>query len=227
MRLSQWLKLSVLLLDAQLQSKKVETLDFHNRYRALHSICINVYRKLGIEIKVEGVQHIPLTQAAYFISNHQGTFDPLLLIAASPVPMTFISKVENLKLPVVKTWGKLIGFITFDRLSFDENVSMLRQTIRSLKEGRNVLIFPEGTRSKSQSLLPFKEGALLPAYMAKVPVICVTQNYGYECDGLSPVKHTLQVTFHPPIAYEEYQSLSHTSMMEQCVNLIQSTLKGS
>lgn len=225
MKLNQWVHLVGLLIDAQFKSKYALPEDFQGRYHQLRSICINVFIKLGIDVRVEGVENIPSDQAVYFVSNHQGTFDPLILITANPIPMTFISKVENLKLPVIKTWGNLIGFITFDRESFDENVSMLRQTIRFLKDGKNVLIFPEGTRSKGQTLLPFKEGALLPAYMAKVPIVCITQNYGYECDRFNKIKHPLEVIFHPPITYEDYQSLSHKETMDLCVSSIQSKLK--
>lgn len=225
MSILQWLKFMGVLLNAKQQIPLAKTEDFAGRYRRLRAICLGFYKNFKIDIEVTGVENIPVGEAVYFISNHQGTFDPLLLVAANPQPMTFISKVENLKLPVIGTWGKLIGFITFDREAFDENVTMLRSAIRTLKDGKSILVFPEGTRSKQQTLLPFKTGAILPAYLAKANVVCVTQNYNHECDRLGQLKHRLEVHFHPMLRFDQYQNLSHQQTMDFCVQTIQSKLK--
>lgn len=227
MKISQWLKFSKTLLIAKLKTKEAQALDFSGRYAIIHDICKNFYKDLKIETEFTGVENIPTDEAVYYISNHQGTFDPLLLIAANPNPMTFISKKENLKLPVIADWGKLIEFITFDRENFDQNVSMLRQATRFLKEGKSVLVFPEGTRAKGQTLLPFKSGAVLPAFLAKAKIIPVTQNFGFECDGTDPVKHTLSVHFHPALLPENYKQKTHEEIMNECVQIISSKLKSN
>lgn len=225
MNLVQWFHFSNTLLKAQRSIQTAQRLDFNERYSILHQLCKDFYQSAKIELVVSGLENIPKDEAVYYLSNHQGTFDPVLLIAANPNPMTFISKVENLKLPIISKWGKLIEFVTFDRDRFEDNVAMLRQSIRLLKQGKSVLVFPEGTRSKKQALLPFKAGALHPAYLAKTNIICVTQNYGYQSDGLKKIDKTLEVTFHPMIAYEQYSKDSHEVMMEKCVKTIESKLK--
>lgn len=227
MKITQWLKFSKILVKAKLKTKEAQPLDFAGRYAIIHDICKDFYKDLKLETEFTGVENIPSDEAVYYISNHQGTFDPLLLIAANPNPMTFISKKENLKLPVIADWGKLIEFITFDRDDFDQNVSMLRQATRFLKSNKSVLVFPEGTRAKGQDLLPFKSGAVLPAFLAKSKIVCVTQNFGFECDGTSPVKHTLSVHFHPPLLPEDFRQKSHDEVMNECVKIIESKLKSA
>lgn len=227
MKITQWLKFSKTLAIAKWKTREAEKLDFAGRYEIIHHICSNFYKDLKINTEFSGLENIPKNEAVYYVSNHQGTFDPLLLIAANPNPMTFISKKENLKLPVISDWGQLIEFITFDRENFDQNVTMLRQAMRFLKDGKSVLVFPEGTRAKGQDLLPFKSGALLPAYLSKAKIVCVTQNYGYECDGTKPIQHTLSVHFHPPLLPEDYKLQSHEETMDRCVTIIKSKLRSS
>lgn len=225
MSIQQWGLFLIVLWKAHQKAKVAQSLTFQERYAIIRKICVDFYQDLKIKMLVSGLDNIPSDEAVYFVSNHQGTFDPLLLIAANPHPMTFISKVENLKLPVIGNWGKLIGFITFDRDAFDENVAMLRQATRTLKEGKSLLVFPEGTRSKQQTLLPFKTGAILPAYLAKATVVCITQNYNHECDHLGKLTHPLEVIFHKALRYDDYKHLTHQEMMSLCTATIQSSLK--
>lgn len=227
MKLLQWVKFVKILLSAKTKASQSQSLNFNERYQVVHEICQNFYQTLTIQTQFSGLENIPKDEAVYYVSNHQGTFDPLLLIAANPNPMTFISKKENLKLPIISQWGKLIEFITFDRDNPDQNMIMLRQATRTLKLGRSILVFPEGTRSKRQALLPFKAGSLLPAYLANVKIMCVTQNYNHECDQFKKIEHTLSIHFHPPLHPEEFKTKSYEETMEQCVELIASKLETS
>jgi len=126
---------------------------FETRFQCLQKNCQNLLKVMGIEIEMIVSSKIDLKETYYLVSNHQGTLDPILIMASSPFPHSFISKKENLKIPVVKTWGRLIEFITFDRTNFEQNVAMLRSATRYLKEGRSLLIFPEGTRSRRRKLV--------------------------------------------------------------------------
>lgn len=225
MNLGQWSQLALTLWEANKRSQNAETLSFSERYKILHKLCGDFTQKAKIKLNVSGLENIPKDEPVYYVSNHQGTLDPVLLIAANPNPMTFISKSENLNLPVISKWGKLIEFVTFDRDSFEENVAMLRQSTRLLKQGKSVLVFPEGTRSKQQDLLPFKAGALHPAYLSKVKIICVTQNYGFQCDGFKNIQNTIDIHFHPALNHQDYSQRSHEEVISECVKLIQSKLK--
>lgn len=96
-------------------------------------------------------------------------------------PLSFISKIENESIPLLGMWAVNIGTIHFDRETREGNVHMLREVIRALKK-RNLLIFPEGTRSKSDELNEFKDKAFRPAIMAKSIIVPVTLNGAYCLD---------------------------------------------
>ena len=143
-------------------------------------------------------------------------------MASSPFVHSFISKKENLKIPVVKTWGKLIEFITFDRSNFEQNVAMLRQATRTLKEGRSLLIFPEGTRSRGENLLPFKEKALSPAYFAKRGIVPLSLKNAYTLDKLGFKQHKITLTYHDPIAYSVLSEMSYLDCADHLSKIIAS-----
>ena len=65
-------------------------------------------------------------------------------------------------MPIFGRWACNIGTIHFDRESREGNVHMLREAARELKQGKNLLVFPEGTRSMGDTMHDFKAGALLP-----------------------------------------------------------------
>jgi 1-acyl-sn-glycerol-3-phosphate acyltransferase len=220
MRFFQWLSFIFYLPHFVNLAKKVEPLSFHERFKLLQSSCIELLKALKVELSITLPDELNLDQAYYLVSNHQGTFDPILLVASSPVAHSFISKVENLKLPIIGQWGRLIEFITFNRDDFNENVSMLRQATRFLKEGKSLLVFPEGTRSKSNQLNAFKVGAFLPAYMSKSAILPVAMVNAYT------LKHRKKITIHygQPIAYEAYKDLSYEDLSEQLHQSIQTLM---
>ena len=226
MNLTQWLKFMALLIQVYFSSLKQKSRSFDKRWFTLKGWCVRFFSFLKIPYTVIQKGE-PITETVYFVSNHQGQFDPILIMAALNRPMTFISKIENLKIPVIGKWGRLIGFITFKREAFDDNVTMLRQSARTLKEGRSILIFPEGTRSRGNELLTFKPGALLPAYLAKVSIVPITQIHTHELDKTGKLKHTLQVIIDEPIPYEHYKNTPYAEMAEKIHDLIQNNIKNA
>ncbi len=220
----QWIKFFALLIPVYFSALKQKNRTFEQRWITLRNWSITFFKLMKIKYKVT-YRTEPTADTVYYVSNHQGLFDPILLMASAQNSMTFVSKVENLKYPVIGTWGKLIGFITFKREDFDANVTMLRQCARTLKSGRSILIFPEGTRSRGNDLLPFKSGALLPAYLAKVSIVPVTQIYTYEMDHLGQLKHCLQVIYDEPIAYAQYKDISYVQMAEHLHDQIESNIR--
>jgi 1-acyl-sn-glycerol-3-phosphate acyltransferase len=211
MRIWQWLIFATQLPRFAALARRAEKLNYHERFALLQKACQQLLRSLRVELRVQAPQHLNPQQAYYLVSNHQGTFDPILLVAGAPLAHSFISKVENLKLPVIGTWGRLIEFITFKREDRSDNVTMLRQATRALQSGRSLLVFPEGTRSKSNTLLPFKSGALLPAYMAKVPILPLALTHAATLKDTP----TIHLVYGEPIPFQDYQTLSYEELSER------------
>ena len=170
--------------------------------------CLMVISDLGYKLDVKGLENLTIDKSIYFVSNHQGTFDPAIIIAACNVPLSFISKVENLKLPLIGSWSLTLDNIHFDRSAREGNIHMLRESARRLKAGDNMLIFPEGTRSKCDNVSEFKVGSIQPAYLSKATIIPVTLNNSYAFDQSKPKSKLMGVTFGKPIPYEEYKKFS-------------------
>ena len=158
-----------------------------------------ILKVLGLHLEIQGQDHIPKDRTIYFVCNHQGTLDPALILASCPVSVAFISKKENEKMPIFGQWAKNIGSLHFDRESREGNVHMLREASRQLKKGKNLLIFPEGTRSKADRMHEFKAGALLPAYMAKAVIVPVVLHHSYILDVNEKVSRNLKIEYGKPV----------------------------
>lgn len=208
-----WFVGVLLLIPAQIMGHILKKKDFSTKYAWLHRWCINFIKINNIPFKVEGEQHL-FKDTVFYACNHQSFIDPILISAAIPYPMTYISKAENNKLPVVRLWAKNIEMIAFDRADFNENVAMLRSAARKLQEGRSILIFPEGTRSKTDQLLPFKVGALLPATLAKVPIVPVALINANLLNQRTKIKSEVIVSIGEPILPAQYKGLSHQQLSD-------------
>jgi len=219
MTFARWLKFIYLLILVYLDSFKVKSMDFKQRYQRLNHWCKEFFRRMPFKLNVMGLENLEPNQSYYYVSNHQGSFDPVVLVAANPNAHTYISKSENLKLPVIGKWGKLIGFIPFKREAFDENVTMLREASRKLKKGQSICVFPEGTRSKSNELIYFKAGALVPAYLAKVAIVPTSMVNAFQLDH-SKVD-SITVIYGKPIHYADYKDLTYDQSMKMIVEVIQ------
>ena len=180
-----------------------------------------VLKYLGYDLTVKGAKQIPKKETIYFVSNHQGTLDPVLVLASCPVHLAFISKKENEFLPVFGRWARNIGTIHFDRESREGNVHMLRQAARELKQKKNFLIFPEGTRSKGDMMNEFKPGALLPAYLSKATIVPVVLKKAYVLDtDIKNIKN-LEIEYGKPIHADEYKKISQEEFAKELHDWIQ------
>lgn len=184
------------------------------RYLIIQKWSRFLIRYLGYDLTIEGVENIPNNEAVYFVSNHQGTLDPALIVASSPVPVSFISKKENEKLPIFGCVAKNLETIHFDRDSREGNIFMLREATRYLKAGKNLLIFSEGTRSKGDEMNEFKIGSLQPAYLGKATLVPVTLNNAYCIDDKKDKNKHLKITYGKAIPYEEYKQFKHPEMTQ-------------
>ena len=182
-------------------------------------------RFLGYHLRVEGQDNIPTSGPVYFVSNHQGTLDPALVVASCPLPMAFISKKENEKMPIFGRCAQLIGTIHFDRETREGNVYMLRESVRRMKAKKSLLIFPEGTRSKGDKMNEFKAGALQPAYMAKATIVPVTLNNAYCIDDKKDKNTHLKITYGKAITHEQYAQYKADEMSDILFQEIESKIE--
>jgi 1-acyl-sn-glycerol-3-phosphate acyltransferase len=132
----------------------------------------------GIRTRVAGREHVPAGQAVVFCANHQSNVDPPILFHALHRRLHVLFKKELTKLPLLGTAFQIGGFVPIDRGSREQSMAAIEQAAESLRQGNSFLTFPEGTRSRTGALLPFKRGPFLMALKAQVPVVPVAVQGG-------------------------------------------------
>ena len=126
----------------------------------------------GIRYRVAGREHVPGT-AVVFCSNHESNVDPPLLFRALHPQLHVLYKAELHKFPLMGTLFDIGGFVPIDRGDRDKALASIARGAAALRSGLSFLIFPEGTRSRTGELLPFKKGGFIMALEAQVPIVPV------------------------------------------------------
>jgi 1-acyl-sn-glycerol-3-phosphate acyltransferase len=132
----------------------------------------------GIRTRVAGRENVPAGQAVVFCSNHQSNIDPPILFNALHRRLHVLFKKELTKLPLLGKAFQVGGFVPIDRASREQSMAAIDQAAESLRQGNSFLTFPEGTRSRTGTLLPFKRGPFLMALKAQVPIVPVAVQGG-------------------------------------------------
>ena len=132
----------------------------------------------GIRYERSGTEHLPSDRAAVYCSNHQSNVDPPVLFAALHPRMHILYKQELDRLPLLPRAFRRGGFISVDRRNKEAAIRSIDEGARSIRSGNSFLIFPEGTRSRTEGLLPFKKGGFIMAIKAQAPIVPVAVQGG-------------------------------------------------
>lgn len=148
----------------------------------------------GIRYRVVGRENVPGT-AVVFCSNHESNVDPPVLFEALHQRLHVLYKAELHKFPIMGTVFDIGGFVPIDRSDRESAMRSIAAGAESLKAGNSFLIFPEGTRSRTGALLPFKKGGFIMAIEAQVPVVPVAISGGRSAMRKgSPIVRPVQVS---------------------------------
>lgn len=134
----------------------------------------------GIRYRVTGASTVPAGRAVVFCSNHESNVDPPVLFRALHPRLHILFKAELKKLPIL---GKVMlagGFVAVERERREASMASIDQAADSIRGGNSFLIFPEGTRSRTSDLLPFKKGGFIMAIKAQAPIVPVAISGGRD-----------------------------------------------
>ena len=140
----------------------------------------DILRAAGTPVIVEGLEHIPRDQPVIYASNHSSMFDIWALSATLPDSVRFVAKKELFKIPLLGPAMRSAGHIPIDREARKKAFEAYNEAARTIKRGVTPVVFPEGTRSRTGELLPFKNAPFGLAIAAQVPVIPIYVHHTFE-----------------------------------------------
>ena len=163
----------------------------------------------NVTVEVHGMENIPEKDGFIFYPNHQGLFDIMTFYQSCPRPFAFVIKKEASKVILLKQVIAALGSYAIDREDIRQSMQVIKQVSEDVQNGKNFLIFAEGTRSKmGNKLLDFKGGSFKSAVKAKCPIVpcALIDSYKpFDEKSIKPV--TVKLVYLPPIMYDEYASM--------------------
>lgn len=197
---------------------------WHARLWARLGLALN-----GITVTLAGTEHLP-DGPVIFMSNHQSNFDILSLLAAIPNQLHWIAKKELFDIPVFGPSMRRGGYIPLNRGDGRKALQSMDEAAATIRHGKSVMLFPEGTRTPDGNLLPFKRGGFILARKAAVPIIPVTINGSGKINPANRIRlyrGNIAIILHPPVVVPSglRRSESETWMMETVRDRIESSLE--
>ncbi|MFD6159077.1 HAD-IB family hydrolase [Nocardia sp. NPDC060256] len=136
----------------------------------------------GVHVRVTGAANARAPRPAVFLFNHQSQFDIIIVPEVLHGGVTGIGKKELTRNPIFGPLMRFVGVTFIDRSSTDKAKAALAPVVDTLRGGLSIAVAPEGTRSYTPEVGPFKKGAFHIAIQAGVPVIpIVIRNAGEIC----------------------------------------------
>jgi 1-acyl-sn-glycerol-3-phosphate acyltransferase len=138
-------------------------------------LCVRIAMALlGIRVVVVGREHIQRQRAALYCVNHASNVEPPILFAVlrELTPgLKVVYKAVLRKLPILGRGFDVVGFVPIEREHRERATQAIDKGVDTVRAGHSLLMFPEGTRSRTGELLPFKRGAFVLAIKGQVPVV--------------------------------------------------------
>ena len=178
------------------------------------------------KIEFQGVDNIPLEGACIITPNHVSYADPIWITIPMARRVYYMAWDKPFQIPVLGLLMRMFGAFPVN-LDVAADASAQREAIELLRKGRALVMFPEGGRTRTGKLMPFKMGAFRLALVHGVPIVPVTIKGAetiWPVGQMLPRPGKLTITYHPPIEIEKLQEeASRLEMKERARQLARKT----
>lgn len=187
-----------------------------DRYKVAKRAVSILQRNGFIHTNVYGTDNLPTEGGYVMYANHQGKYDALGIISGHPLPCTVMIDDKRSHHLVTSQFITLLKGIRLDKTDMKTQMKTILQVIAQVKEGRRIIIFPEGgyshNRNEVHDFLPGAFQCATKSHSPIIPVALIDSYKPFELNSLKPV--TTQVHFLPPIQYEDYKGLTTREIAE-------------
>lgn len=206
---------------------KLEKYTEEERYEHLRKICYRANKGGRVDVECYGKENIPKENGYIMFPNHQGMYDVLTIISTHEKPLSVVMKKELQNIPLLKHILKAMRAHSIDREDVRQSMQVINAVSKEAAQGRNFVIFAEGTRSKQGNTVgEFKGGSFKSAYKAKCPIVPIALVDCFKPFDIPSIKRVkVKVIYLPPITYEEYKDMKTTEIAQMVQEKIQQTIR--
>ena len=184
----------------------------------------------GVRLEVVGVEHVDPATSYVVASNHQSTFDIMAHFLALPIPIRFLAKKELFDVPLLGWALRRLHMVPVDRFTGRKVYAEIEQDSAStIAQGNSIIVYPEGTRTTTGDLLPFKNGAFYIAVRNSLPVLPTTIGGSFEA-WLPRAKiirgGRVKLVIGPPVSTKDLTIDDAPRLRDEVKTIIEDTLAG-
>jgi 1-acyl-sn-glycerol-3-phosphate acyltransferase len=175
----------------------------------------SLLKAAGVRVTYHGRERAHEHEPCIFIANHQSAVDIVAMLGLVPPSTRFVAKQELFRVPVFGWALAASGCVAIDRGNRAEAIRSLGVAAGKIRDGRSVVLFPEGSRSRDGSLAPFKKGAFHLAVQAGVPVVPVAIVGSFDIfppGSLRVFPGPVEVFVEPPVDATQFQPQDHNGL---------------
>lgn len=212
-------------------AKHTDEYSYEEKYKHIRYILKHVCKSGNIDLQVTGLENIPKEDGFLMCGNHQGIFDIVAIVDSFERPLAAVLKKELNEIPFLKQIVQCTHSYPMDREDVRQSMKVIQAVTKELQDGRNIIIFPEGTRSKNGNTMgEFHAGTFKCVLKSKatiVPFAFIDSFKVLDQDGCGPL--AVQLHYLEPIHYHEYEGMNTQELAalvkERVENAIQKHLE--
>jgi 1-acyl-sn-glycerol-3-phosphate acyltransferase len=181
----------------------------------------------GIHLKIRGLEKLDPNRGYVYVGNHRSHVDAAVVFKTVPGDVRFLIKKEVFRIPLLSFALRTMGMIEVDRSNPEASAKSIDRAVAEIQDGRSVILFPEGTRSRHGKILPFKKGAFVLAIKSQSPIAPFTvigAEQALPPDTILLYGGNVELVFHDPIETYSLTLEDREELLQEARRRVESAL---